>query len=213
MKNTKFFIYAVVLLLIMFGFAFAQPNINKDDVFKNIVANTDAQFVSALSKSLDQDYVITVPIPSLSQERSEYIQLVDITKACTTNGGEVISAYPEIYKLIRSEENELIVKVFLYIDSKGGERRIEVYYTGGDWMQYGLVYFITNAGEDKNLVNAYFIDELSTPDHENGAIAPALNPFDPKKIVEFITSDFLEVDGNVKTRFSKVASTFVQYAR
>ena len=211
MKNIKVFIYAFVVLIIMFSFAFAQTNTNRDSVLENIVAHTDndLQFASLLDKSLDQEQVIVVPMPSTAQERFKNIQLVDITKTCVSGGDEVISAYPEIYKMIKSEENSLIIKVFIFIDSTGGKRRIEVYYTGNDWMQYGLIYLITNAGENKNEISAYFLGDLSTQDREDGVIAPMVNPFDTKKLVEFIVADFLSTDGNVKTGHSKVASTSV----
>ncbi|MDP2864843.1 MAG: hypothetical protein Q8O90_01205, partial [Elusimicrobiota bacterium] len=74
------------------------------------------------------------------------VGLHDITWKCIQNG-EVVSAFPSIYNKIHSEENSRIIKVFRVLDTKGEETRLEVYYTGGDWMRYGLVYFVTNAGQ------------------------------------------------------------------
>lgn len=215
MKKTKVFVCIFVVLVIMFSFAFAESNINDDQVLRNIIIHTDAQFAPVFNKLLDQDNVFMFSAPAIIPERSTAVSLVDITKVCTS-GDEVISAYPKVYTLFNSEENSRIIRVFRFTHRDGSERRIEVYYTGGDWMQYGLTYIVTNAGVDKNLVSAYFVKELSTPDREEGSLPPWIDPFDqdpnsPKKLVEFIASDFLGANGNVREEvFINVASTSVK---
>jgi len=207
MKNVKVAVGVIFFLVITLSFAFAKPN-NGDGVLKNVFAHTDVQFASVLQNQDEQTF--EAPTPSAVREQLRSIRLEDITKECSS-GDEVISAYPKVYTLFNSEENRRIIKVFSFTDPKGGKRRIEVYYTGGDWMQYGLTYIVTNAVQDKNQVNAYFVKELSTPNHEDGDVAPLVNPFDSQKLVDFIASDFLGANGNVKEElFNKVASTSVQ---
>lgn len=145
-----------------------------------------------------------VPAPSISMLTPGGVGLVDITRNCLKDG-EVVSAYPAIYNKIHSEENSRILNVFRIIDSRGVERRLEVYFTGGDWMKYGLVYFVTNAGQNGGQIGAYFMNDLSTPDREEGAVAPNVDPFDHKKLVAYISSDFLDVNANVKAGFSSAA--------
>ncbi|HAF94816.1 MAG: hypothetical protein A2X34_02550 [Elusimicrobia bacterium GWC2_51_8] len=142
-------------------------------------------------------------VPPVLLAGSRDIWLVDITETCTSEG-EVVSAYPAVYKMIVSEENSRILKVFRFTDLEGIERRIEVYFTGGDWMKYGLTYFVTNVGADKG--RAYFINDLSTADRENGRIAPRIDPFDSKKLADFIAADFLDSNGSVKAVFSGLAA-------
>ena len=132
------------------------------------------------------------------------VQLTDITDNCIRNG-EVVSAFPAVYKMFQSEENSRIIKVFQFTDAKGIQHRMEVYYTGGDWMQYGLAYIITDAGA-KDQASAYFVNELSTSDRENGAAAPAVNPFEDAKLADFIVNSFLDANGNVKTGLCSVAT-------
>ncbi len=154
--------------------------------------------------------VPVVPAPSITMVTPGGVGLVDITRNCLKDG-EVVSAYPAIYNKIHSEENSRILNVFRIIDSRGVERRLEVYFTGGDWMKYGLVYFVTTAGQNGGQVSAYFMNDLSTPDREEGAVAPNIDPFDHAKLVSYISSDFLDVNGNVKAAFgsSAVASASV----
>ena len=73
-------------------------------------------------------------------------------------------------------------------------------------MQYGLVYFATNAGPNKDRVNIYFMSDLSTPDREGGSIAPRIDPFNLQKLSNFIASDFLDAVGNVKAVFNSLAA-------
>ena len=73
-------------------------------------------------------------------------------------------------------------------------------------MQYGLTYIMTNAGPDKDQDNAYFIGELSTSDREEGAVAPAVNPFDSQKLADFIAADFLDASGKVKAAYTSAAA-------
>ena len=73
-------------------------------------------------------------------------------------------------------------------------------------MQYGLTYIVTNAGRNKDRVNAYLVSDLSTPDREEGGIAPRVNPFDPIKLGGFISADFLDAAGNVRVVFSSIAA-------
>jgi hypothetical protein len=130
-----------------------------------------------------------------------------------TYRGKVISAFPEVYPLIEKEENADIIRVFSLNRSPlcppGYQRRVEVFYTGGDWMAYGLTYFVTDApnkgeGVPDEKAAAYFIEALSTPDKENGDLAPEINPLDPKELEEFIVTHFLDEIGNVRPEFIPV---------
>ena len=147
----------------------------------------------------------SVPAPTLYPADSRGVHLQDITDKCLKDG-EVVSAYPGIYPLIHSEENSRILKVFRFTDSKGTDRRVEVYFTGGDWMQYGLTYIVTNAGQNNGQVSAYFIDDLSTPDRQDGSVAPKVNPLDSQQLAGFVSSDLLDADGNVKSAFTSVVA-------
>jgi hypothetical protein len=147
----------------------------------------------------------SVPAPAIVSYDYRTLHLQDITAQCTQNY-EVVSAFPGIYKLVHTEENSRILKVFSFTDSKGLSRRIEVYFTGGDWMQYGLTYIATNAGQKNGQVSAYFIDALSTPDHEDGAVAPRINPLDPQQLINFVAAEFLDANGNVKAGFTSAAA-------
>ena len=200
MKKYAKFVLSISLITLP-GYAFAQSGVSADPALARVIANTDAQFAAALPAAMALD----VPAPVIVRAAASRIQLTDITDKCT-HGDEVVSAYPALYKLFPSEENSRVIKVFRFADSKGAERRIEVYFTGGDWMQYGLTYLITNSGENKNQASAFFVSELSTPDREDGAVAPVVNPFDAGKLSEFIVGDFLDVKGNVKIGLSSVAS-------
>ena len=187
------------------GRAFAQQD-KGGPALEALIASAGAQLAPAMSGSLEQYQPVAVPAPAAPRAAGvpHKIALLDITEKCTEQG-EVVSAYPGIYKLVPSEENSRIIRVFSFKDPKGGERRIEVYYTGGDWMQYGLVYLVTNAGRSKDRVRAYFASDLSTPDREVGGIAPKINPFNTKQLTDFIAADFLDAGGNVKSAFSSVA--------
>ena len=201
-KLAKFVSY--ITLATLSGSAFARPNTG-NPVLETLVANTDTQLAPAMNIAMEQYQAVTLPVPSMSRVESRRIQLIDITEKCTYQG-EVVSAYPGIYKMFQSEENSRIIKVFGFMDSKGIERRVEVYFTGGDWMQYGLIYLITNAGLNKGQANAYFVSALSTTDRENGAVPPMVNPFDSEKLPDFIGADFLDAEGNVKTEFTSIAA-------
>ena len=149
-----------------------------------------------------------IPEPAVMPAGDASVLLADITEQCVRDY-EVVSAFPKVYQMFPSEENARIIKVYIFSTPDGGTRRLEVYFTGSDWMRYGLVYFITNAGPDKDRASAYFIGELSTPDLENGNIAPAINPFDTQALVNFIVNDFLDRDGAIRGTFSTIASTGV----
>jgi hypothetical protein len=195
---------SIISLSILSGSAFALPN-TPDSALESVMANTDAQLAPAANGAMERFQAPGVPAPSMERAVSRSVQLVDITEKCT-QGGEVVSAYPAIYQLIQKEENSRIIKVFRFTDAKGTERRVEVLFTGGDWMQYGLTYIVTNAGPDKGQVKAYFVNELSTSDREEGSVAPAVDPFDPVKLANFIAADFLDANGNVKAAFGSVAA-------
>ena len=201
-KFAKFVSY--ITLITLSGSAFAQSNIS-NSALETVIANTDAQLAPAMNGAMEQYRAVTLPAPSASRAGTRRVPLIDVTEKCTYEG-EVVSSYPGIYKLFNSEENSRILKVFNFIDPKGIERRIEVYFTGGDWMQYGLTYLVTNAGPGKNQASAYFMSDLSTSDRENGSLAPRVNPFDSQKLADFISADFLDADGNVKTVFNSIAA-------
>ncbi|HAH32296.1 MAG TPA: hypothetical protein DCL44_08285 [Elusimicrobia bacterium] len=193
-----------IALIALSGSAFAQLYIG-NPALETVISNTDAQLAPAMNSAISQYQAVTLPAPYVSRAAAGVIQLTDITEKCTQQG-EVVSAYPWIYKMFNSEENSRILKVFRFIDPKGNERRVEVYFTGGDWMKYGLTYFVTNAGRNKDQVNAYFMSDLSTSDRESGAVAPKINPFDFPKLASYIVSDFLDTTGNVKPVFSSIAA-------
>lgn len=150
----------------------------------------------------------SVPAPTLYPSDFRGVRLQDITAQCTKDG-EVVSAYPGVYKLVHTEENSRVLKVFSFTDTKGISRRVEVYFTGGDWMQYGLTYIATTAGQKNGQVSAYFIDALSTPDHEDGAVAPRVNPLDPQQLIGFVAAEFLDAAGNVKSAYSSAAAASI----
>ena len=142
---------------------------------------------------------------SAADSLSGQITLEDITKQCTSKD-EVVSAFPELYARIPNEENAGIRKVFSFYENgiKDGAklRRIELFYTGGDWMQYGLTYFITNTGTNDNTPKVYFMNDLSTTDREEGAIAPKVNPFSDTALQDFILARFLDHSGKTRPDFS-----------
>jgi hypothetical protein len=188
-----------VSLMVLSGRVFAMPG---SEAISSVVARTDAQMAALVSSAAELPQ-IEAPAPVRSDARA--VQLTDITDKCTDNG-EVKTSYPLFYAQVPKEENALILKVYSFTGRDGAERRIEVLFTGGDWMQYGLVYFITNAGADRNKVSAYFMTQLSTPDKQDGDVAPAVDPHDTQKLVSFITSEFLTQDGNLKTGYTSVVS-------
>ena len=202
MKKSAELVSCLVLLALS-GSAFAQPNFDSSALESALAAG---QFAPAVGGAPERLQAPAVPAPFAAAAVISGVRLQDITDKCMQQG-EVISAYPGIYKLIRSEENSRIIRVFRFADAKGNDRRVEVYFTGGDWMQYGLTYLATNAGPDKNRVSAYFIEDLSTPDREEGAIAPRVDPFDTRKLAGFIAAEFLNAAGGVKTSFVSAAST------
>ncbi len=146
-----------------------------------------------------------VPPPSVYVPAAGQVALQDITASCTRDG-DVVSAYPGVYKLVHNEENSRVMKVFRFTDASGAERRVEVYYTGGDWMQYGFTYVATNAGAPVGQVRIYFVAALSTPDREEGAVPPQVDPFDGAALQGFLSSRFLDAGGAVRTAFPAEAS-------
>lgn len=197
----KFAKFALSITLItLSGTVFAKTG-PVNYALENVIAHTDAQLTATIPPAQDPD----IPTPVIIRASASRIQLTDITDKCTNND-EVVSAFPSVYKMFPSEENSRIIKVFRYADTKGTEHRIEVYYTGGDWMQYGLAYIITDAGENRSQARAFFISELSTSDRENGETAPAVDPFDNAQLSDFIVNGFLDAGGNVKAGLSSVAS-------
>lgn len=195
--NNSVKLFSLLVLVSLSGSAFAQSN--------------PALGSLAGSAAMAEVSVPAVPLPYRPMISPGGVGLIDITWKCTQNG-EVVSAFPAIYRNIPSEENSRIIRVFRVMDSRGAESRLEVYYTGGDWMQYGLVYFVTSAGQRAGLVRAYFMKDLSTPDREDGAVAPRVDPFDLNKLVGFISADFMDAEGNVKSVFggAAVASAVVK---
>ncbi len=198
---TKFAKFILGLLLVALpGAAFAKTG-PVNYALENAISHTDAQFTAVIPQAQDLD----IPVPVIARVSASQIQLTDITDKCTHND-EVASAFPTVYKMFPTEENSRIIKVFAYADAKGIQHRIEVYYTGGDWMQYGLTYLITDAGENRSLARAFFAGQLSTPDRENGEVAPAVNPFDNGQLSYFLVNSFLDASGKVKPGLSSVAS-------
>ena len=78
--------------------------------------------------------------------------------------------FPAIYRSIPSHENSRIIRVFA-CGYKGEETRNKsITPAGTDAVRPGL--YVTNAGQRSGLVSAYFMKDLSTPDREDGAVAP-----------------------------------------
>ena len=210
MKKSAELILCVILATVS-GSALAQSGISDNSALEKIISGTDAQIAPALNKApeLPQPYAVPAmtPAPSMAQAGSQNIELMDVTEKWIFQG-TIISVYPTIYKMIHREENSEIIRVFHFADPQGTERRIEVFYTGGDWMRYGLTYFVTNAGPYKDQADAYFISDLSTADPKNGSIAPKVNPRSAQKVADFIINDFLDAYGNVKAGFNSIATSY-----
>ncbi|MEY4631658.1 MAG: hypothetical protein RIQ81_1778 [Pseudomonadota bacterium] len=128
---------------------------------------------------------------------------------------EVISAFPRFYDRIPREENADIIRVFKVTkrtESTGFpdtsvpfERRVEVFYTGGDWMEFGFTYFVTDAHNPHHgggaYGGAYFISDMSTTDREEGAEPPKVDPLNPATLASYISTNFLDASGEVKATF------------
>jgi hypothetical protein len=137
------------------------------------------------------------------------VDVADVTAQWTFRY-EVISAFPQTVARIPQEENFRAIKVFRYFQGDAtnplNERRVEVFYTGGDWMEFGYVYFVANSPNPRHDIfadgaAAYFMKDLSTTDREDGAVAPAVNPLDDSALKNFIISKFLDASGAVAPGF------------
>lgn len=154
----------------------------------------DSAFASLVTRAGSVD--IQVPAPSAAAPAEDIragIQLTDITDKCAVNG-EVVSAFPAAFARIPKEENILVTRVYRFTARDGAERKVEIVITGGDWMQYPLIYIVSNAGASAKAA-AYFVPELSTPDRENGEVAPEVDFHDQAALVQFITGRFLDRNG------------------
>jgi hypothetical protein len=140
---------------------------------------------------MDKVQAPAVPEPEIKVITPGGVGLHDITRNWTS-GGQVYSAYPAIYRKLPGQVNSGIIRVFRVLDTKGDERRLEVYYTGG------RVYFVTNAGQ-AGLISAYFMKDFSVGAN---ASAPRLDPFSLEKLVNFISTRFMDEEGSVKASFS-----------
>ena len=137
------------------------------------------------------------------------VQIMDVTTRWTFRY-DVVSAFPQVVARIPQEENFRAIKVFQYYQGDGlvpsNERRVEVFYTGGDWMEFGYVYFVANSPNPRHDITAdsaaaYFIKDLSTTDREDGAVAPKVNPLDNAALRNFIETKFLDGSGAVAAGF------------
>ena len=146
---------------------------------------------------------------AISNSRADTIDLNDVTTRWTFRY-DVVTAFPKTVEKIPQEENFRAIKVFQYYQgteiTPNHECRIEVFYTGGDWMEFGYVYFVANSPNRRHSITpdssaAYFIKELSTTDREEGAVQPAVNPFDDEALRDFIQTNFLDSDGSVASGF------------
>lgn len=199
--------YVGLALMAFIGLAFAGSGIDNSVVLKNIAVRTDVQMASMLIDAANNqagNFYVSEPSVVSSETQFRQKQLIDITKE-RTQDYEVVPVYPKLYTLplFEKAENRRIIRVYGLSYSKSEDMKIEVYYTGGDWMRFGFVYLVT-AGD--NWASAYFISTLSTPDREEGSIPPAISPFDAEKLHDFIVNGFLDENGNVKEKFQKVAS-------
>ena len=188
-------LFSLIVLFSLSGSAFAQSNFDHS-ALKSALSLSGAAMADFRAPA--------VPLPDRPIMSPGGVGLHNITWKCIQNG-EVVSAFPAIYKKIYSEENSRIIRVFRVLDNKGEETRLEVYYTGGDWMQYGFVYFVTNAGQRRGVVSAYFMHDLSTPDREDGAVAPRVDPFDLNKLVGYISNAFMDAEGKVQPVFGSAS--------
>ncbi len=142
---------------------------------------------------------IQAPEPSRAMPVTD-LQLADITDKCSVDG-EVPTAFPAAYAAIPAEENILVTRVYRFTARDGAERKIEVVITGGDWMQYPFIYFVTNAGRASA---AYFVPALSTSDRENGEVAPEVDFHDEPALRAFILDRFLDRSGVPQTAYTAV---------
>ena len=135
------------------------------------------------------------------------INIKEVTKNWTYKG-LAISAFPGADKKIPHEENYDIRDVFhYYAPGMSNLARIEVICTGGDWMKYGMVYFVTDAPSAANPYGdpkAYFIESLSTADKENGSKAPKFNPLNKQELESYILNHFLDAGGRIKPGFKSL---------
>ena len=178
---------------------------DKTAALEAVLAGTDPALSRAMSAAGEASPAAAEPKVLVTAMDPDRVYVQDITKDCTVKD-EVVSAYPELYELIPREENYLVLKVFRFTDPKGMERRVEVFYTGGDWMRHGMTYFATTAGPDASQARAYYISELSTPDREEGSVPPVISPKDTQRVAGYIAADFLEEDGLVRSSFSSIAA-------
>ena len=184
MKSTLFKYFSLV---VSFGAASIQPAYG--GIQRNLsVLSRDLSLVSAVS-------------------------LEDVTARWTFRD-EVISAFPATVARVPREENWRIIKVFSYFQGDAAnpqnERRVEVMYTGGDWMEYGIVYFIANSPNAAAEVSfyesaAYKMSDLSTTDLEDGAVAPAVDPLNDEALRTYISTKFLDANGAVAAGFAPIS--------
>ncbi|MBI4350730.1 MAG: hypothetical protein HY550_04775 [Elusimicrobia bacterium] len=180
MKNSVKLVSLIVLFTLS-GSAFAQSN----------PGSSALQSALSVTAAMDKVQAPAVPQPEIKLLTPGGVGLHDITRNWTS-GGQVYSAYPAIYRKLPAAGNSGIIRIFRVLDSKGDERRLEVYYTGGK------VYFATNCGRPGS-VSAYFMKDFSVGAN---ASAPRLDPFSLEELVSFISSRFLDEEGNVKPAFS-----------
>jgi hypothetical protein len=147
---------------------------------------------------------------TLAPNSATSVDLRDVTEAWKFYGS-VVTAFPQAHARIKKEENADIIRVFHYFQGDAtqpwNERRIEVLYTGGDWMPFGLTYFVSNAPNPTRRVfsdqsAAYFIPDLSTTDLEGGETQPIFDPLDATVLRDFILQHFLEPTGDVRPEFN-----------
>lgn len=202
------------------GFAMIYFHRNlQEDENENVKALIDINlFPENLRKLNTQgpqiDFRCEVPVAEIIDCEKTRPFLTDLTKELTYRG-RAVSAFPENYSSIPKEENADIIKVFKitrHPSCSAYERRIEVFYTGGDWMAHGLTYFITDApnkahGVPDEKAAVYFLSELSTEDHEMGEIPPKINPHDDKALRVFITQTFLDESAKVKPEYRPIKTT------
>lgn len=147
---------------------------------------------SALADLMASAGPVEIQIPNAPRAAAPAgLELTDITDKCAVDG-EINTAFPAAFARIPAEENILVTRVFR-LNANGAESKIEVVITGGDWMQYPFIYFVTNAGQ--GAARAYFVPALSTPDAENGEVAPEVDFHDQDALRGFILNRFLDRSG------------------
>jgi len=179
--------------------------------------------------------MMTANLNLISVSADDSVKLEDVTKRFTYRYYNVLSAFPKIYKHIPKEENTERVHIAQFqgkdrkqkTDSSDYyKRRIELFFSGGDWMNHVRVFLVTDAAQvmekdgkpllysdgrmrtrSAGSARAYYVLDLSTSDYENGKTPPKVDlwkgdeGFSAKRTMEYYRTTFLDKNGWVKPQF------------